>query len=192
MKPFIEETSFGKLPEKTKLWIEPHLSSNEKILFCVLAAHPERPTVVIITDNHLIYTTGDGLEDGTPSWGDKYEGFGRIKYVLFKQDLENIYNSAVMKVGPFFGEQWSVVMGVDVRQWYECLRFRFDDKEFCEKFDRMLTKAKSEAVVRRKTPAPTNVAVPDIGDQLMKLAELLEKGHLTQAEFEAAKKKLLS
>jgi hypothetical protein len=41
-------------------------------------------------------------------------------------------------------------------------------------------------------PAATASASIDVASQLAKLAELKEKGHLTQAEFETQKKKLLS
>lgn len=45
---------------------------------------------------------------------------------------------------------------------------------------------------KSKTPTPSNNSQPlDVASQISKLAELKEKGHLTEAEFQQQKKKLL-
>ncbi len=53
------------------------------------------------------------------------------------------------------------------------------------------TQEQMQVVRMNSKPTPPSTATTDIASQLAKLADLKEKGHLTEEEFQAQKKKLL-
>ncbi len=193
------EVGIDQLSGDLQRSVRSKISDKEVVLFCLLISDPKPETAVVITDYRLVIVS---LKNGPFDHnGEMYLSLSSHNIRMYNgwaltPGLGSIGDVTVERETPFFGKSgWKVSFDLGYRDQLgkvEPLKLNFfDDEALAKKLVAVLKKAKNDAFVRERTPAPQASAVSDIGDQIAKLATLLEKGHLTQAEFGAAKKKLL-
>lgn len=193
----IVETQIETLPKDLRDLPMQNMGTKETYLFGVFYKKeevktktrriPEKHGVVIITDYRLAeFVRGYDWVEGLCEWPEQ-EAKSETEEATYSRTLALERIKAVQSLR---GDVWIsyVLHNYDVGQ----LGVRFENHDgLMRTFCRELTKAAANALVRIRTPAG-QASIPDIGDQIMKLAELRKNGAITSDEYEAAKRKLLS
>ena len=185
--------SIDRLPQDFQSVVNRNMSSAELCEFCLYAEEEkgflslERREVILVTNYKLIKFTQQShrnIETGI-AMGLTAIGLERIQAVkIHGRDVWIDYGQRLI-------DNDGRVMD-DLVEWYK-IPFG-NDESLKIKFHDILTKTVADAFTRVRTPAVHihQGSIPDIGDQLLKLAELRKSGAISNDEYEAAKRKLLS
>ena len=197
----LSKVEFDELPEKLKTDSRRHISDKETVLFCVLSKSFRNSSltpdmVMVVTDYQLVIICYHGGPFDHNA--EMYVSFNQHNVSMrgnwtLTPGYSDLGPVAVHSHNPLFGRAgWKVHFDLGYRTSLgnaSPLGLFFDNEALAGELVAVIQKAKNDDFVRSRTPAGSQNV--DIGDQLMKLAALRDKGDLTQAEFEAAKKKLL-
>jgi hypothetical protein len=171
----------GRLPGNCQDIVAHNIAPEEQIVLCImvqdtgpLLGHTD---VVILTDYRLFLIYGITYANTQPM----SIGLEKIKEITLDQ--------------PWFGNKGPrgvlIDHGAKIDGEPDLLKIRFDDKALVAKFEQELKKMVAQAFVRARTPRATT-KLPDIGDQIAKLAQLRHDQLLTESQYQAALNKLLS
>lgn len=194
----VKEVGVSELPPGLRHKTELHLANQERVILCILGTDgsPDQ-SCLVLTDYKLILVRGSVFQVNFPS-----HEINREPLLIGLGQIKKAYISSFFTGMDLFVPLWIVKKKDAVYIDYgffigdsrtpDSLEIGFRGNEVvAKKLREAIDKAKTEAFVRVQTPASKTNFVEGIGDQLTKLAALRDKGDLTQAEFEAAKKKLL-
>ncbi len=163
MSTKLTETTLEALPQDLRHLVAQNIGTDETFLFGVISAN--RHGVVIITDYKLAeFKEGD--RNFICRWPERggVVGLERIKAVEIVNQI--IGNGGDIRID--YGLRYN-----DEIEWLT-IPLKGNDG-LMKQFHQELIKAVANAFVRVRTPA-SKASIPDMGDQLLKLAELRKSG----------------
>ncbi len=206
----ISETTLASLPSIVQDLVVQHIGKDEKVVLCLLfqgrgegiinRVMPDSgtPSAAVITDYRLIVTNLSGFTGPIKIPNSLTISGGQPVYVFGLEKIKSVAignPSLFSKSSRLYVDVGAKTIKSDPSDIPSVDNLEIDFGEnvtLLQKTRSELTRVVADAFTRARTPASKPGAVPDIGDQLMKLAQLRKDNAITETEYEAAKRKLLS
>jgi uncharacterized membrane protein YdbT with pleckstrin-like domain len=142
-------------------------------------------TNFVITTDRVIYRSGVFAKRGINI------PLERVNNVIFRQNvLERMIGAGDLVIESAGESGRQVFENVNHPDQVQNVIYREMDREQDRNYDRMAERARGTSAPSNLPPPPP-AAAPDVAAQLEKLEGMLQRGTLTQEEFDAQKKKLL-